>query len=130
MEDSIITVTDGSPVNLNQVSYDSNMFVMVMLLQGHECECSQSTVPQDTIDSGECSKPTVAPDSGDSSDTSDNSKVSVHYCGVFCRQFNQVTVKTQNMDTVPAMPPNVPSGDSDSGADSKVCQFVVCILLS
>ena len=25
------------------------------------------------------------------------------------------------MDTVPAMPPNVPSGDSDSGADSKVC---------
>ena len=130
MEDSIITVTDGSPVNLNQVSYNSNMYIMVMLLQGHECECSQSTVPQDTIDSGECSKPTVAPDSGDSSDTSDNSKVSVHNCGVFCRQFNQVTVKTLYMDTVPAMPPNVPSGNSDSGADSKVCQFVVCIQFS
>ena len=28
---------------------------------------------------------------------------------------------TQNMDTVPSMPPTVPSGDSDSGADSKVC---------
>ena len=40
-------------------------------------------MPQDTIDSGECSKPTVAPDSGDSSDTSDNSKVSVHYLWCF-----------------------------------------------
>ena len=40
---------------------------------------------QGTIGSGECSKPTVAPDSGDSSDTSDNSKVSVHNCGVFWR---------------------------------------------
>ena len=30
MEDSIITVTDGSPVNLNQVSYNSNMFVIVL----------------------------------------------------------------------------------------------------
>ena len=37
---------------------------------------------QDTIGSGECSKPTVAPDSGGSSDTSDNSKVSVHFCSV------------------------------------------------
>ena len=42
-------------------------------------------MPQDTNDSGECYKPTVAPDSGDSSDTSDNSKVSRHNCGVFCR---------------------------------------------
>ena len=130
LEDSVITVTDGSPVNLNQVSYYSDMYIMVMLLQGHECECSQSTVPLDTIDSGECSKPTVAPDSGDSSDTSDNSKVSVHNCGVFCRQSNQVTVKTLYMDTVPVMPPNAPSDDSDSGADSKVCQFVVCIVLN
>ena len=30
-------------------------------------------------------------------------------------------MKSLFMDTVPAMPPNVPSGDSDSGADSKVC---------
>ena len=37
---------------------------------------------QDTIGSGECSKPTVAPDSGDSSDTSDNSKVSVPFCSI------------------------------------------------
>ena len=38
---------------------------------------------QDTIDSGECSEPRVAPDSGDSSDMSDNSKVSVPFCSVF-----------------------------------------------
>ena len=37
---------------------------------------------QDTIGSGECSKPRVAPDSGDSSDTSDNSKVSVPFCSI------------------------------------------------
>ena len=84
VEDRVITVPDVSTVNLNQVSYYSDLYIMVMLLQGHECECSQSTVPQDTIDSGECSKPTVAPDSGDSSDTSDNSKVSVHYLWCFC----------------------------------------------
>ena len=30
-------------------------------------------------------------------------------------------MKTPNVDTVPSMPPSVPSGDSDSGADSKVC---------
>ena len=30
-------------------------------------------------------------------------------------------MKTLYMDTVPAMPPNVPSGDSDSGTDSQVC---------
>ena len=40
-------------------------------------------MPQDTSSSGECSKPTVAPDSGDSSDTSDNSKVSMHFFVVF-----------------------------------------------
>ena len=29
MEDSTITVTDGSPVSLNQVSDNSNIFIMV-----------------------------------------------------------------------------------------------------
>ena len=29
MEDSTITVTDGSPVSLNQVTYNSNIFIMV-----------------------------------------------------------------------------------------------------
>ena len=32
-----------------------------------------------------------------------------------------MTVKTQNVDTVPSVPPSVPSGDCDSGSDSKVC---------
>ena len=41
-------------------------------------------MPQDTINSGDFSKPIVAPDSGDSSDSSDNNKVSRHDCGVFC----------------------------------------------
>ena len=30
-------------------------------------------------------------------------------------------MKTQNADTVPSVPPSVPSGDGDSGSDSKVC---------
>ena len=78
MEDSVITVTDGSPVSLDKVSYNSiYSYHCVVFLQDPECKCSKSTVPQDTSGSGECSKPTVAPDSGDSSDTSDNSKVSV-----------------------------------------------------
>ena len=42
-------------------------------------------MPQDTISSGDFSKPIVAPDSGDSSDSSDNNnKVSRYNCGVFC----------------------------------------------
>ena len=83
MEDSVITVPDVSTVNLNQVSYYSNLCIMVMIL--YEFECSQSAVPQDTIHSGNFSKPIVAPDSGDSSDSSDNNnKVSRYNCGVFC----------------------------------------------
>ena len=42
-------------------------------------------MPQHTINSGDFSKPIVAPDSGDSSDSSDNNKVSRYDCGVFCR---------------------------------------------
>ena len=36
-------------------------------------------MPPEAGDSSKCFKITVAPDSGDSSDTSDNSKVSVHF---------------------------------------------------
>ena len=102
---------------------------MVMILQDHEFECSQSAVPQDTINSGDFSKPIVAPDSGDSSGSSDNNKVSRHDCGVFCGQFNQVTVESLFLEAVSAMPTNVPSGVSDS-AGVKVCQCVVCVLFS
>ena len=78
VEDSVITVTDGSPVSLDKVSYNSiYSYHCVVFLQDPECKCSKSTVPPEAGDSSKCSKTTVAPDSGDSSDTSDNSKVSV-----------------------------------------------------
>ena len=126
VEDSVITVPDVSTVNLNQVSYYSNLYIMVMILQDHEFECSQSEVPQDTINSGDFSKPIVAPDSGDSSDSSDNNnKVSRYNCGVFCGQFNQVTVESLFLEALSAIS-DVPSSVSDGGADLKVCQFVVC----
>ena len=129
MEDNVITVPDVSTVNLNQVYYNSGQYILVMLLQDLESECSQSAVPLDNTNSGDSVESTVCPDSGDSCDSSDNTKVSKFYCGVFSIQFNQVTVKSLFMETVPAMHPVVPSGVSDS-AGVKVCQCVVCVLFS
>ena len=59
MEDSIVTITNGSPAKIVKVCHQC-YFTLYCVLQDPECHCSKSTVP---------------PSAGDSSDASDNSKV-------------------------------------------------------
>ena len=86
------------------------LYVVCCVLQDPECHCSKTIVP---------------PSAGDSSDASDNSKVSSVslQCILVC---DQATVKTKdvNNESSPSIHTNVPSGDRDSGTESKVCQFL------